>query len=525
MKNGSSVSSSEKFPILLEKNIAVFGGFNGKESSIYDRTDNVLATPAPLGLNGYSGTILSAGSDPALVIGDGQTSVSVIFDGFQMINGDSSVTDSYCGAQQASGGITICKAATAVLRNLRLDKNSTSGSGGGIRNMGTMLLNNSVLSLNHAQLQGGGISSESSGSANRIENVVFFGNSIISDISSGIPSILQPLCTAGGAGTCPSGLTCPPGGGPCTGAPQPACTSAAACPEGMVCSTSGACGWPPANGGAVAITAGSLNIFASKFSANHAYNSGGGIYAEGTVNVASSIFVNNWASSSGGAIHISQQAPAATLQNLTLIDNRAYNQPNGAIFDGAGSTVVNSLFRNNKALYAINSSRMSEWAGNRFQGGAAPSFPIGALAPVLNFTAPANPAPTGKPGSYSYLDVCPSIGYIPNPNSTGNSIGNRCSGLDTEICGIPPSAAAQISGTGFSTQSTFNYNAVADRYGAINKCSQSEFVNCVSPLYTNCAPAEGWGIGSSSTLPALYPNDFTGAPLANFEGAYNPVSD
>lgn len=496
-----------------------------------------------------------------------------ILDGFQILNGKAGgiQTCGTTTPTPAAGGLTICKNADVTLKNLRISGNQTQGNGGGIRNLGFIkMLSNSTVSLNTAA-QGGGLSHESmDNNTNIIQNVSFFGNRAnVSTTASTLPP-LNPVCIPGGI--CPTGYSCPALGGLCIPAPScgvgntPACPTGSTCPlngglctpplcdsggfctagwtcpsnslpgaqcirnctttattdcsYGWTCSTSGTCTPPitpttllPNYGGAIYAKATSpLNLYAIKFNSNSSYGHGGGIYSHAPLNIVSSLFAGNWASSAGGGIYLfkdSNSPRPANLYNLTFVDNKAYNQGGGGIFDeGTSSKIYNSLFRNNTGLYPVNNNattnnNFAEWGGNRTTN--AFNFPqnqVGAISDGVHFNVLSMGA---TPGSGTIMtknsvDTCPVIGYTPKTPAI-------CDG--TQICGdaVP-----------VSTQPT--------NYTLTTTCpvTATEFLNCTAPTYTLCQPKSAQGKQGTNSGQTLYPLDLAGnaLPSTPYEGAYNP---
>ncbi|MES2503537.1 MAG: hypothetical protein V4534_01535 [Myxococcota bacterium] len=498
---GSFTAVTSAFTVT--NSVGIYGGFAGTEASIYDRVDPKLTAQTPLGLQGTSGTIFS-GSTSAFVFAQPAGSQATL-DGFQVLN---------CNG----GAIVINSDATVNLRNLYISRN-TSQDGGGIKNSGVMNLKHSILTMNTATEQGGGISHVSAaGSPSTIENVIFFGNGI------SITSPLPPICTSGG--TCRFGMTCPTGGGLCTGTPaQPTtCISSSDCLPNTTCSAKNVCTgtfspWQSTSGGAIAIAnttpAAQLNIYASKFNSNYAYSNGGGVYTTMPVNIISSIFTGNWASNAGGGVWLG--ASNSTLGNLTFRKNAAYNQGGGAIYDGGSNNIIaNSLFRDNTGLYPVNSNSsdapLLEWAGNR-----APLNPVGTINANAQYSSANMFAPFNSE-KYTFLDICPTIAYENNTGTSGNSPQGLCSG--GELCGTPIMATIG--------SITFNTNAVGDSSGALNFCAASrEFVDCEEPAFLSCTPFSNMGIPGNSVAASsfTYQRDFAGVefPPKPFLGAYQTL--
>ncbi|MES2503403.1 MAG: hypothetical protein V4534_00840 [Myxococcota bacterium] len=486
MANGQYLDSQ----ITVNGSLNIYGGFSGSEYSIYDRQD-LVSGAKPLGSSSFSGTIINnASAEPLLQLGvGGSGSSKVTLDGFQLLNGKSSIGGaaacaSDTSAPSPSGGITICKDAKATLQNLRMVKNHSDLDGGAIKNTGVMVLKESAVILNDAGSQGGGVSHMAASSLpeSTIDGVVFYENSVEN------LRLLQPVCSAGGQGTCPFGLSCPLAGGPCIGSPTLPipfpCNSDVQCLPGQSCLLSKCSGpfggWPLAAGGAITSNApgggSTLTIRRSKFNSNHTYMNGGAIYSTSPLNVTSSIFVANSASNAGGAVYLGN-VRTSFLSNLTFKDNKSYTVGGGGVYDGSSGnvTIENSLFRDNQGLYPVNASNLLEWMGNR-----TATVPINSINPNIVVTSTTNPVqPSFQPSVYSYLDICPANAYVYNSTSVGDSPMGVCTGTDTQLCGIPTT-------TGFGNNITFNSNAVS------NKCNApQEFADCAAPTYRRCQPFSG----------------------------------
>jgi hypothetical protein len=453
VKNPLSGNAQETPPISITQSMPIYGGFQHTDTDTvcapgapYDRPcfhmTNARADVLghPLGQTAFSGTVFSgAGTGVNTVVFDppASGSINVIFDGFQILNGGDS-------------GLLINKNSTVTLNNLRIAHNNSTTSGGGIKNSGTLTLTNSYVGLNTAQTSGGGLSNEAG--TTTISNTTFYGNGFKN-------AALPPICTAGysaaartsggdsaGIGgndtICPTGMTCPSGGGICI--ETPTCTSTKACPSGWQCpSPSGttpvACTGSPTDnantattsGGAIANKTGATVIVKnSRIQANYAYGNGGGIYSNSATTVTDSLFAGNWASLAGGGIYLDTSGTLPNLDTSTFIDNKAYNQGGGGVYlppTISNSSISNNSFFNNKGLYPRNNNNMAEWAGYRPNDNAINAISWGGL-----WSATAAYGQGTKPTNLTLTNnqACPSMAYEPHSLSE-----NICPGTQDKPCG------------------------------------------------------------------------------------------
>jgi predicted outer membrane repeat protein len=264
------------------------------------------------------------------------------------------------------------------------------------------------------------------------------------------------------------------------------------------------------NGGAIAATGGGkINVYASKFNGNYAYGRGGGIYSENTMNIVSSVFTANWASFAGGGVYVANKP--ATLYNLTFVDNRAYIQGGGGIYNvPTDSQLYASIFRNNIGLYPVNKASAAEWTGNQ---GTGVTDQINSVNGIIAT-------------NMHYVDMCPVISYEYGKGVDGADAG-VCNG--SSLCGSIPTALK--AGSIPASLDKVSLNRLAYSY---NECSTSEFVDCNAPTYSNCSPqnstvpsSESIKTGSpsfclaylySSTYSPPYKKDFAGNKLASASG-------
>lgn len=544
----------------------------GMSSSCVSITSQVLCSIA----SGCTWTAGSPGSCTGNITNSPAGSITV--DGVQIIgNGANYCTNQTsstacsavpgCTWNQSCTGVALSPSplvsvgisTTALLRKVRIADNQTPAQGGGISNEGTLTVADSMISLNQAQ-NGGGIVNLGTGSLTT-ERVTFFGNAAIgagacSQFSSNAACTAVTSCfwsgsCSGGAScssqttaasctatsgcswtgcgmktaptclgtpyncsvysqtTCPGGSSgCSWNGSACAGAPTQCnqITTQASCVNG--------CYWPMALGGAIYNTGSDLNIYASKFNANYSYGLGGAVHTASAASVVSSLFAANWASNAGGGLYLASATASSNLYNLTMIDNSAYNQGGGGIFDaGSGSSMVNSLFRDNKGLYPVNTNNYAEWVGNRGSDWTAQLNSISS-ATTLSQTTPTS---AGNKMTLTNVDLCPVMSYGYNSGS-GLSPSGVCDGVTTStgsglVCGSVISSSAGPS-------PSFNKNALSKN----NTCNRTaEFLDCTPPLYRNCSPVGLKTIPGTQLAPPVgsYSKDITGAVNAGvYEGAY-----
>ena len=149
------------------------------------------------------------------------------------------------------------------------------------------------------------------------------------------------------------------------------------------------------DGGAIRVRpGGSLIVNKSTFIGNSALNAGGAILSGGKLIIKDSMFTNNTANQRGGAIYVWGKDAAVSIINSLFSGNSVDNWGGGISLNRATGTIVNSIFRANRAyeggaIYGSGSSLVIEnttigdnWATH---GGGA----IGDIASQLTILASA----------------------------------------------------------------------------------------------------------------------------------------
>lgn len=107
-----------------------------------------------------------------------------------------------------------------------------------------------------------------------------------------------------------------------------------------------------ADGGAVLLVNGTLNISSSTISGNTTLGNGGAVYTLGTLTLTDTEMSGNYAQKSAGAIFVAGDTSELSMNNVDLLDNSSLGQ-GGAVYikDSKGKpTIVNSRIENNYAI-------------------------------------------------------------------------------------------------------------------------------------------------------------------------------
>ncbi|MBI3161551.1 MAG: S-layer homology domain-containing protein [Chloroflexi bacterium] len=238
---------------------------------------------------------------------------------------------------------------TVTLNTLNIVNNLGAGTGGGIRNLGTLTVLNSTISGNNANSasgKGGGIYNSGT--------LTVTDSTISSNTANGTSAN-----SSGGGGIYNSGtLTV----------------------DGSTFSGNGA---SSGNGGAIYNAGGTVTISNSTFSGNSA-SSGGGIFNAGTITIRNSTFSGNSASVVGGGVD--QNAGTLNMANVILA-----NSPSGFDCYYAGGTLgtnTKNIIENNatstfacSAPYSTADPVLGSLASN---GGPTQTMSIGQISPALN---------------------------------------------------------------------------------------------------------------------------------------------
>ncbi len=245
------------------------------------------------------------------------------------LSGNSAVWD--------GGGIYGERNSTLTVRESTFSDNSAKGqfgSGGGIRNDGTLTLNCSAFSGNSAEHYGGGI--YNSGTLT-VTGSTLSGNSATGQLGSGggIYSALNDTLTVIGS-TLSGNSAVSDGGGICN--------------EGMLTVIGSMLSGNSAETGGGICSYRTLTVTSSTLSGNSAEQKGGGIYNYRTSTVTSSTLSGNSAGNDGGGIY---NRDTLTVTGSTLSGNSATGQfgSGGGIYNFVGCTLVvtNSIVSLNDA--------------------------------------------------------------------------------------------------------------------------------------------------------------------------------
>ena len=285
------------------------------------------------------GGIYSSGT--LTVIGSTLSGNSAVSDGGGICNeGMLTVIGSTLSGNSAvwdGGGIYGERNSTLTVRESTFSGNSATGqfgSGGGIRNEGTLTLNCSAFSGNSAEHYGGGI--YNSGTLT-VTGSTLSGNSATGQLGSGggIYSALNDTLTVIGS-TLSGNSAVSDGGGICN--------------EGMLTVIGSMLSGNSAETGGGICSYRTLTVTSSTLSGNSAEQKGGGIYNYRTSTVTSSTLSGNSAGNDGGGIY---NRDTLTVTGSTLSGNSATGQfgSGGGIYNFVGCTLVvtNSIVSLNDA--------------------------------------------------------------------------------------------------------------------------------------------------------------------------------
>ncbi|WP_199121208.1 YDG domain-containing protein, partial [Pedobacter sp. ASV28] len=211
---------------LLVKDVKVYGGFAGTETTLVQRDLSIVTNKSTLSgdidandvITNDLSTTINGNNSYHVLIAAGAMGIATL-DGFTITGGNASVNSTITinneivGANSGGGLVNIN--ATLGLSNLNIAYNSASFSGAGIFNYksATININNTAIANNKATGNGGGIFSDAFASSLRFTNVQVVGNMAtangggICDYSiSGNSSFTNVLITGNTSGTLGGGM-------------------------------------------------------------------------------------------------------------------------------------------------------------------------------------------------------------------------------------------------------------------------------------------------------------------------------
>ncbi|NEO55452.1 MAG: DUF4347 domain-containing protein [Okeania sp. SIO3B5] len=348
-------------------------------------------------------TVISQGEEQTTIDAGGETGIGdrvfhVLENGWLQLENVGVTGGRLSGSFSAGAGAGIFNLGTAIINNSMISSNGSSGTGGGINNSGTAIINNSNISGNDSSGTGGGINN--SGTVN-ISNSTISSNSANSagggginnsgtvNISNSTISANYTIISGGGIynnnfGTISisnSIISSNFGGGGIYN------TSATInINNSTISGNSGAFGGGIGLGTAgVNDSGGTVNINNSTISGNEAGFGGGGIgNSDGTVNLSHSTISNNSAEEYGGGIF---NSGTVNINNSTISDNSASGYLSyGLVYGGYGGGIYN--------LVGIASIKNSTISGNSADYGGGGISNSGGTAIISNSTITGNEAPS-----------------------------------------------------------------------------------------------------------------------------------
>jgi CSLREA domain-containing protein len=227
--------------------------------------------------------------------------------------------------------------AVVELNGVTITKGNASGGGGGISNIGTLALNNSIISGNTSSYAGGGIYHSSSGVL-KLDNSIVSGNT--AGAGGGVDSVNATVLLTNSA---VSGNTASNGGG-----------GIASLNSTLTVNNSTISGNTSSGdyGGGISIGDSALTVNNSTISGNTAYLGGGGIKNSGSTLTGNNTTIsgNTTTSGRGGGINNfgvygPYTAGIAILNNVTIANNSAPDA--GGIANGGTLKLKNSLIAGN----------------------------------------------------------------------------------------------------------------------------------------------------------------------------------
>jgi len=338
-----TTGASRTVAFTLKSGVAVYGGFNGTETTLGARnwTTNVTILSGDIGTAG-----VNTDNSYNVVVSTGNTATTIL-DGFTIENGNAN------GAgQDATGGGIYNSATTVTYANCTITNNTAIGSGtgtggGGVyaTGNGTVTFNNCSFSSNStsvaASSQTGGGGFCLNGGAATLTGCTFSGNTSSSEgggilnTESGILTLTSCVFTGNVATGSGGGLaTC----------------SAASYVTGCTFTSNIANSLTTGGGGVYTNTGTGTQLTSCALTGNTAHEYGGGFYDNGGdgLGVTRCIFTSNSANDGGGVATNNGTSPA--ISNCRFSNNVAQVSGGGIYNNNAGNgSLVTDTFFNNTA--------------------------------------------------------------------------------------------------------------------------------------------------------------------------------
>ncbi|NET45751.1 DUF4347 domain-containing protein [Okeania sp. SIO2B3] len=341
-------------------------------------------------------------------------------------------------------GSGIYNSNTLTINNSTITGN-LSTSGGGIHNVGIANINNSNISGNSASLSGGGIFSfsfSSLGSTTNISNSTISGNSAY--FGGGIDNDL--FSTVNISNTTISGNSVDIDGGGINNTGTVIITNSTIS-DNSAFSSSGNFSTANAYGGGIFNRYGSLSISNSNISSNSASLRGGGIanLLDATVNISDSTISDNSATDGSGGGILNYDG-TASISNSTISGNSAFN--GGGISNLAGianisdSNISSNLANFNGGIVSTGTSSINNSTISGNSAGVGGGIFIAGTASISNSTISGNSAGLAA-GIYNLNSGTASIS---NSTITGNSSFSGASGIKNTVGGTTIVTSSIVSG-------------------------------------------------------------------------------
>ena len=483
----------------LKNDVALYGGFAGSETSLYQRDwqTNETVLSGDIGTEGFN-----TDNSRHVVTGSGTGGTAVaVLDGFTIMGG-------YADGWPGGGGM-YNYIGSPTLANCTFSSNSATDDGGGMcnNNNSSPTLANCVFSANWAGKHGGGMHNDKDSSPT-LTNCMFIGNS--ANDGGGIYNMHRSSSTLAnctftgnsavrwGGGMCgewlgDSTLT------NCTFSGNSANEAGGGMNNGRVSPTLTGCtfvGNSAGRGGGLSSFDGSPTLVDCTFGENSAKN-GGGMRTDSTATLTGCTFTGNLASECGGGLDIGVRF-IPTVSNCTFRDNSAVygggirNEGWSGHQLGAAPIVDNCVFSGNSAMSgggmfneAFSSPTLS---GCTFTGNAADEYGGGIYSTVCSLTL---------------------TGCIFSGNSAGKEGGGIHSRRNT---------SATLANCAF-----YDNSAIESGGGMCNSQSILDLVNCI--FVVNRATKGGGMLNYHDAVPRLINCTFSGNWASSFGGGVYNVGD
>lgn len=320
-------------PILVDKPLAIYGGFAGDETSPQQR---ILETKTIVDGNNQVGCFRIAADNTRL---DGITITNAYSDKGAGIN---STADTYlenCSVTSSSadlgGGIYATKLFSIDNCNFS-DNWAVRSYGGAIYTIGSLLITNSTILSNSATTSGAGIYA-SNATLLRISNTLFSDNqaldgSAIYNDSTSTASVQDCIFRSNGSDSYAGGIY---------NHNSPISVS-----DCLFENNSSLIGGGMYTDLDNSFFLSGISLINNRFIHNDA-QAGGGLYiAQGPVEIANSIFYGNTAEDGAAGIHIAQVVADVGLINLTIVGNSS-NMQAGGVVANQGNSIINCILWGN----------------------------------------------------------------------------------------------------------------------------------------------------------------------------------